>query len=262
MRRPGTGVLSARRAAAPSLEPLDELRLRVVTVPLALILAALFSRSPFGHALQRMFFGMPLHELGHALTALALGFPAFPLPWFTPMAGSRSPVLVGLLLGASASLVVLGRRAGRRSWVTSGAAVATLVLLGLLLPGPQARALIAFDGDAGAMVLGTLLMCTVFSGETSAFRRGALRWGLLVVGAAAFSDVASTWWAARRDPGEIPLGQFEGGGLSDTSVLIDTHGWTESALVGRYLWVAGLCLAVLGVLWTLRALRPALQARD
>jgi hypothetical protein len=254
-------VLNARRAAARPLEPLDELWLRVVAVPLAVVVAALFSRSQLGHALQRMFFGMPLHELGHALTALALGFPAFPLPWVTPMAESRSPVLVGLLLGASASLADVGRRAERRSWVLSGAAIGTVVLLGLALPGPRARALISFNGDAGAMVLGTLLMLTVFTGEGSPFRRGALRWGLLVVGAAAFSDVASTWWAARRDPGEIPLGQFEGGGLSDASVLIDTHRWTETVLVNRYLWVAALCFVALAVGWTMRALRPLIQLR-
>ena len=142
-----------------------------------------------------------------------------------------------------------------------GAALGTVVGLGLLLGAGTARALIAFAGDAGAMVLGTLAMCTVFSEESSRFRHGALRWGLLVIGAAAFSDVASTWWAARRDPGEIPLGQIEGAGFSDASVLVETSGWTEQALVGRYLTVAGLCLAALAVVWTLRALRPLLQAR-
>ena len=112
------------------------------------------------------------------------------------------------------------------------------------------------------MVLGTLLMGTVFSGEQSWFRRGALRWGLLVIGAAAFSDVAFVWWSARRDPGEIPLGQLEGAGLSDASVLVETHGWTEQTLVGRYLAVAGICFAALAVVWILRALRPLLLARD
>jgi hypothetical protein len=104
-------------------------------------------------------------------------------------------------------------------------------------------------------------MATVFADESSAFRRGALRWGLLVIGAAAFSDVASTWWAARNDPGEIPLGQLEGGGLSDASVLVDTYGWAERTLVLRYLCVAGLCLAALATLWVIRALRPALRNR-
>jgi len=262
MRRPSSAIFNARRVTAGPLEPIDELRLRVIALPVVLAVASLFSRSQPGHAVQRMLFGMPLHELGHAFTALALGVPAFPLPWFTPMADSRSPILVGLLLGAATSAVVLGRRDGRRSWMVAGAALGTTVLIGLLVePGP-ARALIAFGGDAGAMVLGTILMCTMFTGESSWFRRGGLRWGLLVVGAGAFSDVASTWWGARRDPGEIPLGQFESGGLSDASVLVETHGWMEQALVGRYLAVAAICLAALGVVWTLRALRPLLEARE
>ena len=262
MRRPATGVLSARRPALPSLDSVDELRLRLIAVPLALVIGALFSRSGLGHALQRMFFGMPLHELGHALTALALGFPAFPLPWFTPMAESRSPVLVGLLLGVATGLFFLGRTSGRQSWKVVGVVLGAVVLLGLLPETRTARALISFAGDAGALVLSTALICTVFSGEESPFRRGALRWGLLVIGAAAFSDVASVWWAARRDPAEIPLGQLEGAGLSDASVLVETHGWTEQALVSRYLAVVGVCLVVLAVVWTLRALRPLLLARE
>jgi hypothetical protein len=262
MRPPGSGVLNARRAEPEADESLDELRLRAFAVPLALLIAALFSRSQFGHALQRLFFGMPLHELGHALTAVAVGIPAFPLPWVTPMGNGRSPVLVGLLLGGAAMLVYLGRRAERRSWVVGGASLMGLLLLGQLVPEAAARMLITFAGDAGAMVLGTLLMATVFTEASSPFRRGALRWGLLVIGAAAFSDVASTWLAARRDPGEIPLGELEGVGLSDASKLVETYGWSERALVGRYLWVAGLCLAAIAVLWALRGVRPYLRARE
>jgi hypothetical protein len=262
MRRPGSGVLNARRAEPEADEPLDELRLRAIAVPAVLLIAALFSRAQMGHALQRLFFGMPLHELGHALASLALGFPAFPLPWRTPMADSRSPVLLGLLLGGAAMLLYLGRRAERRSWVVGGAVLIAVVLVGQLVPERAARALITFAGDAGAMVLGTLLMATVFTDESSWFRRGALRWGLLVVGAAAFSDVASTWWAARRDPGEIPLGELEGVGLSDASRLVETYGWTERALVSRYLWVAGLCLAALAALYVARGVRPMLRQRD
>jgi len=149
-------VLNARRAEPEADESLDELRLRVFAVPIALLIAALFSRSQFGHALQRLFFGMPLHEIGHALTALALGIPAFPLPWRTPMADSRSPVLVGLLLGGAAMLVYLGRRAERRGWVVGGAALLGLVLLGQLVSLPTARMLITFMGDGGALILGTL----------------------------------------------------------------------------------------------------------
>ena len=254
-------MLNARRAEPEADESLDELRLRTFALPAALLIAALFSRAQFGHALQRLFFGMPLHELGHAVTAVALGIPAFPLLWFTPMAESRSAVLLGLLLGGAAMVIYLGRRAERRSWVVGGSVFLGLVLLGQLLSKPAARALITFMGDGGAMILGTLLMATVFTEASSPFRRGALRWGLLVIGAAAFSDAASTWLAARRDPAEIPLGELEGVGLSDASRLVETHGWSEGTLVSRYLWVAALCLAALGVLWVLRGVRPYLRQR-
>lgn len=262
MRRTATGVLDARRASGPDVEPLGELRVRLVAVPAALLVAAVFSASQLGHALQRLFFGMPLHEIGHALTALLLGFPAFPLPWFTPISDGRSTSLTLLLLAVSATLVVHGRREERPVHVRAGITLGILVCAGRLLPHGAARALITFGGDAGALVLGAMLVATVFSGESSPLRRGGLRWGLLVVGAAAFCDVASSWLAARRDPGEIPFGQFEGGMLSDPSVLVQTYGWTETALVHRYLWLAALCLAALTALWVQRALRPALDARD
>ncbi|HEY1333737.1 MAG TPA: hypothetical protein VGF31_05735, partial [Myxococcaceae bacterium] len=72
MRRPASAIFNARRVTAGPLEPIDELRLRVIALPVVLAVASLFSRSQLGHAVQRMLFGMPLHELGHAITAVAL----------------------------------------------------------------------------------------------------------------------------------------------------------------------------------------------
>jgi hypothetical protein len=111
--RPG-GVFNARRATLPEpeLEPPAERTARLVAVPIALLLGVLFARSGLGHALQRIFFGMVLHECGHAITAVLLGFPAFPLFWFTPVAEQRSMLLVLLLLGAGIARAVLGWRAG------------------------------------------------------------------------------------------------------------------------------------------------------
>jgi hypothetical protein len=260
--RPG-GVFNARRATPPEqeLEPPAERTARLVAVPIALLLGLLFARSGLGHALQRIFFGMLLHECGHAITAVLLGFPAFPLLWFTPVAEQRSMLLVLLLLGAGIAGAVLGWRAERRGWMAGGAALALVALGGALLPAQQARALIVFGGDAGALVLGTALMASFFAPEDSVFRRGAVRWGLLVIGAAGFCDAAATWFAARRDPGEIPFGRNESVGLSDPSVLVEVHGWSERALVSRYVSLAGLCLLALAALWAWRGVRPWLAAR-
>jgi hypothetical protein len=170
-------------------------------------------------------------------------------------------LLVLLLLGAGIGAATLGWRAERRDWLAAGGALAVTALIGALLPEEQARALIIFGGDAGALVLGAALMATFFAPQGSVFRRGALRWGLLVIGAAGFCDAASTWFAARRDPSEIPFGRIEGVGLSDPSVLVETHGWSERALVSRYVALASLCLLALGALWVWRGLRPWLAAR-
>jgi len=259
-----SGIFNARRALPPEEEPTEspsERTARLVALPLALLLGVLFARSGLGHALQRIFFGMVLHECGHALTAVLQGFPAFPLLWFTPVAEQRSTLLVLLLLGGGIGLVWLGWRAERRGWVVGGASLVVAVVVGLLLSDRTGRVLIIFGGDAGALVLGAALMATFFVPEDSVFRRGGLRWGLLVIGAAGFCDAASTWFAARRDPGEIPFGRMEGVGLSDPSVLVETYGWSERALVSRYVSLAGLCLVALGVLWLWRGVRPWLAAR-
>jgi len=258
-----SGVLNARRELhdAADLESGSEITLRLVALPVALLLGLLFASSGLGHALQRIFFGMVLHELGHAVSAWLLGFPAFPLLWFTPVAEHRSGLFSLMLLAAGVGLLVAGRRSDRTAWMLGGGALAALVIFGMMLGERQARALITFGGDAGALILGTLFMATLFVGPESRLRRGGLRWGLLVIGAAAFSDVAATWWRARRDFGEIPFGRIEGVGLSDPSVLVEMHGWSERGLVRAYLTVVVVCGLVLAGLWVWRAAWPWWERR-
>src|ERR1700682_5419788 len=56
-----------------------------------------------GHFLVRVFVSMWVHELGHATTAWLCGFPAFPGPWLTPMAESRSSPFGFLVFAAIAA---------------------------------------------------------------------------------------------------------------------------------------------------------------
>ena len=64
-------------------------------------------------------------------------------------------------------------------------------------PAPRAR-MDDFGGDAGCMVLGTLLMGTLDARRGHVLARGWLRWGFLVIGAAAFCDAYATWWMRAR----------------------------------------------------------------
>ncbi len=233
-----------------------ELRLRIWAIPVALLVAfGLVATGP-GHFLLRVFFSMWVHELGHAATAWLCGYLAFPGPWLTPVAARQSLVFEVLVLAA---LAFGAFRAAQNDHPALARALAFLAALQLgcaaFLSEPRARQLIYFMGDGGALVLGTLLMLTVYAREGSALHRGWLRWGFLAIGAAAFADVFSLWWGARRNYDLIPFGMNEGAGLSDPSVLSDQYGWSADLLVHRYLLLGCACLALLACGWTLGFLR-------
>lgn len=259
----------------PSAEPLawegdledarHELRLRQFALPLALGGAWLLVKSPMWGGLIRVFLSMWIHELGHAVTSWFCGFPAIPGPWRTVTFEERSAVLMLLLTAGLAGLVLRGHFTQRRWLMAAGAVGLVLQFVGTVLLSPsQSRQLITFGGDGGCLVLGALLLTTLYAPRESALRQGWLHWGYMVIGAAAFMDAFSQWWSARRDFERIPFGDIEGVGLSDPSKLVEVHGWSETDLVRRYTGLGLVCLALLGVLYAVgwvRA-RAALRALE
>lgn len=198
-------------------ERANELKIRLFAVPAALAIALFFHSFALGQFLQRTFFSMWLHELGHATAAWLCGRPAFPGPWFTPMAAERSWVFAALLAGA---LTYGAWRFRELAWLLGSLLIVQLGCTLLLKPSTVEQ-LILFAGDGGAMIFGALCMAAIFVPRGSLLHRGWLRWGLLVIGAAAFVDVFALWWGARTDMDLIPFGQNEGMGLSDPSRLAE-----------------------------------------
>lgn len=232
------------------LDPALEWKLRAAAIPAAVGLAFAFHAWPTGHFLQRTFLSMIVHELGHAVTAWWCGFAALPTVWKTMVPETRSAVISLIVLGLEAWLCVRGWIAQRTWWVAVGVGLAIVQFVATLETSvPRAQEAIVFGGDAGAMVLGTLLMLTFFAGPESRLRTNHLRWGFLVIGAAALVDTWGTWNAARRDPGAIPFGEIEGVGLSDPSKLDEVYGWTTRQIVHRHLDVGVACFAVLVGAW-------------
>ena len=227
-----------------------ELRLRSFAIPAALLASALAVWSSIGHFFVRTFASMWVHETGHAVAAWLCGYLAFPGPWFTPVANERSPILVVAIAGALGYATFRSWRADRRALAATSAALLFLQLSCTLFVGARAaRQFIIFAGDGGCLVLGTLLMATVYVPRESAIRRGWLRWGFLAIGAASFADAFGLWWGSRSDPDRIPFGHNEGSGLSDPSVLTELFGWSETALVRRYVVLGCVCLAALAALY-------------
>ncbi|TMB37962.1 MAG: hypothetical protein E6J58_10465 [Deltaproteobacteria bacterium] len=217
-----------------------EARLRTWAIPVALGGSFLLVATGPGRFLVRVFLSMWVHEIGHATTAWLCGFPAFPGPWLTPMAQSRSP-LFGLIV-----------------FLALGVGVALQLFCTLALSVSRAKQLVVFMGDGGCLVLGSLLMLTVYAPEDSSLKRGWLRWGFLAIGAAAFADAFTQWWASRTDFDRIPFGMNEGAGLSDPSVLSENFGWSTNQIVHRYVALGFACLTVVAIAYV----RGLMRARS
>jgi hypothetical protein len=226
-----------------------EWKLRAVAVPAAIALAVAFHASSTGHWLQRTFLSMMVHELGHAVTAWWCGFAAIPTVWKTLIPETRSSFASLAVLVLEGWLCVRGWRTGRTWWVAAGLGLAVLQLLGTEASPHRAHEAITFGGDAGAMILGTLMMATLFAGPGSRLRINQLRWGFLVIGAAALVDTFATWSSARANPDAIPFGEIEGVGLSDPSKLDEVYGWTTHQIVHRHLNVGIACFVALAAAW-------------
>ncbi|WP_224248320.1 hypothetical protein [Hyalangium gracile] len=239
-----------------------ELRIRTFAIPSALVLMWVLHSTGMGNRLLRIFLSMWIHELGHAVTAWLCGFLAFPGPWLTPVSMMRYPFLSALLAAGLVWLTWRGWKLRQRPQLIAGIVLLVLQCVGTLLIGrARAQSFVYFGGDAGCMVLGTLLMTTLYAGPDSALRKGGLRWGFLVIGAAAFTDAFQTWWRARSDLSAIPFGQFERGGLSDPSTLTESFGWSVDTLISRYVVLGVMCLVVLGMAYGVGVFRARAAVR-
>jgi hypothetical protein len=247
----------------PAEETAMELRMRVLALPLAIAVAWGVAHTGMPHALMRVFLSMWIHESGHAVTAWLCGLPAFPGPWLTPVVEERSWIFA---LCLAAVLAFCVQRAWRSQHRVASLLCGILLLLQafgtLALSLHRAQELMIFGGDAGCMVLGTLLMSTLYVRRGHVLQRGWLRWGFLVIGAAAFCDAYATWWEAGRSFESIPFGENEGSGPSDPSRLVSEYGWAVGTMVHRYVVLGALCLAVLGVLYVLGLRRRQVAARE
>ncbi|MDQ3266009.1 MAG: hypothetical protein M3Y59_20545 [Myxococcota bacterium] len=225
-----------------------EHQLRRWCLPVALVSAWLLVQTGIGRFVAQIFSGMWLHELGHAITAWLCGRFALPGPWKTSIGEERSWAMVLCVSGAITYLAHRQRTAERPGWYRIPVALFAAQLIGTLLLRPSRVDLwITFGGEAGAMLLGALLMMTFYASPESQLRRGWLRWGFLVLGALAFMETADTWWDAVSDPDRIPFGEIEGVGLSDPSKLTGDHGWSTRGMVRAYVGVSLLALLAVGV---------------
>ena len=233
----------------------------VAAIPAALFVALVVHLSGMGAFLQRLFLTMPVHELGHAITAWFCGYTAIPTVWKTIVPETRGFIAPLALLAAFGYLAWRGWTTQNRIFIYAAFA---LVLLQLVLTFgislKTARMLVVFGGDGLGMVLATLLMGSFFFGKRTQLYKGSLRWGFVVIGAAAYVDIYTTWVKARRDFDAIPLGSQDGQD-ADPLVLVQEFGWKLDEVVSRFFSLGLLCLVALVCIYAW-GVRRAARERD
>mgnify|MGYP001545020146 CR=1 FL=1 len=203
-----------------------------------------------GEGFVRIFFGMWLHELGHAVSAWLTGHFAVPGPWKTQIDAERS---IKVTLVVLAGLGYLGYRAWHAEQKLKVYALGALALFTLVctfgVPERSAQTAITFFGDAGMMIMGGALVLTFWAKPGTHIHTSWLRWGYLVIGALAYLDGVFTWWPARKDASVIPYGEIEGVGLSDPTKLVDISNWSQQQLIDRYVLVITIVALILVARW-------------
>lgn len=235
-------------------------------IPAMLLIAVIFQSMEWGRFVQRLVFTMPVHELGHAVTAWLCGFGAMPTVWVTLTSDERGLIAPLAVLAALAWMIYRGWQLESRALLAAGGMVLLLqAVMTLGISEDTATALIIFGGDGMGLVLAILLMGSFFFGKGTQLYKGSLRWGFVAIGAGAFVDINATWWLARRDPSEIPFTTRANGMESDALRLVNNHGWSEAALVNRHILACLACMAVLALVyaWGVRKawLRTQTQAQ-
>ncbi len=234
-------------------------KLLMWTPPAVFVLGFLFMYVG-GDGFVRIFFGMWLHELGHATSAWITGHWAVPGPWRTSIDAEQSISVTLALLAIMGFVGFRAWQAERKTLTYTMGGVALFVLVCTYgLSERSAQTAITFFGDGGMMIFGGALVLTFWVPVGTHIHTSWLRWGFIVIGALAYLDGVFTWWPARKDASVIPYGEIEGVGLSDATKLIDVAGWTQQELIDRYVYVIVTVGAIMLARWIYGVWRITLE---
>jgi Zn-finger nucleic acid-binding protein len=227
-----------------------EYKFCLFALPAMLFIGTLFNNSGLGGQIQRIWLTMPVHEFGHALTAWLTGYNAIPSLWVTQIFSDSRGLFAPMLL-CFGILCLIRYALTKNSLLGLILSVGLLVVqfIGTFIVSPNtANMLFTYGGDGMGMILATLLMASFYFGKETSLYKGALRWGFVAIGAAAFVDIYSVWLSSLDDIGNVPYGTT-GGRYTDSYKLVEDHGWSFKTLINRYLMLGNVCLVILFVVY-------------
>ncbi len=245
-------------------DPAFEHQLCLWVLPAMLGIALLMEIADVGSGMLRVVFGMPVHELGHAVAGWFSGFASIPTLWKTLVPESRGWIAPVILFAAIGYLLFTAQRKGNGTLLILGGALLFLQFIGTVaLELKTAKMLVTWGGDGVGMMLAVALMAGFNFGKQTGWYKDYLRWGFVWIGAAAFADISTPWWASLDDISNVPYG-LTGGNHTDTYKLMHYHGWEMNEVINRYVTVSVLCAIALVVFYIhgIRQAGKAVQLRQ
>lgn len=243
----------------PVKDPAFEQQLSVWVIPCMLSVTLLMEAVGVGDSMLRIVFGMPVHELGHAIVGWLSGFNSVPTLWKTLIPENRGYIAPLILLAGSCYLIYYARLKSNGGLMLMGASSLILQFIGtFVLELKTALLLVTWGGDGVGMMLAIGLMAGFSFGKRTGWYKDYLRWGFAFIGAAAFADITSPWWASLSDLSAVPYG-MTGGTHTDTYKLIHSHGWQMDEVINRYVTLSVVCAVVLTAFY-IRGIRLAMKA--
>ena len=233
----------------PVKDPAFEKKACLLALPFMLCFALLVQVTGFLAGMQRIFFAMPIHEFGHAMSGWLCGFNSIPTLWKTITPENRGYLSSILLIAGLFMLARYGLRNKKPAWLVVVFGVLAVQIYGtLVIPVNQTDMLITIGGDALGLILSTALMTLFYVGKDTQLYKGVLRWGFLGIGAAAFMNMYMPWW--NKDMSAIGYG-LTGGIPTDSWKMINIHLWDWNSLFSVHITIGMLCLLFLLVIYSL-----------
>ena len=233
----------------PVKDPAFEKTVCLFALPGMLGVALFVQVTGFLSGMQRIFFAMPIHELGHAVTGWLCGFNAIPTLWLTITPENRGYLSSLLLIIGLFMLARYGLRNKKPAWLAAVLSVLLIQVYGTFVIAPnKADMYITMGGDVMGLILATILMALFYVGKQTQLYKGALRWGFLGIGAAAFMNMYIPWW--NKDMSAIGYG-LTGGIPTDSWKMINIHLWSWDALFNTHITLGLVCLSSIVVVYIL-----------
>jgi hypothetical protein len=216
----------------------------------------------FSH-LSILFCVIPIHELGHAVTAWMLGHFAIPIGAIVPTAGMtiggrESHWWMYVLLFSALSYLTYNSYNKKVPFLLALSIIIAFlsVYLSIKLNPDQQNTLIAFGGIGGEFLLSTVLILSFYHPLFEKMRWDFFRYPFFIMGCFCFVEACTVWWNIKSRLSKIPYGSgisAEGAADSDGDMnKLVAAGWTEEYIISKYILLAKICCTIILIQYVYR----------